>query len=239
MEDYALMPADFAEPQRWTRAGYALVLVDVRGTGASYGEWSILWSDQEIADLGEVVDWIIAQPWSNGNVGAYGVSYDGSTAEMLSMLNHPAVKAVAPQSNELDLYTDLAYPGGIMNENFIREWSEFHSRLGANDVCGIAKAAKMDCEQMKAMMSGVRQVDNDLDGSQVAAAVDEPQAHGCLRMGFADLSSTTICGAILACSSSAPAPILAAQPSNGPNSRPMSGSVGWIPPWPMPPSSVT
>ena len=172
MEDYALMPADFTEPQLWAEAGYALVLVDVRGTGASYGEWSILWSDQEIADLGEVVDWIIAQPWSNGKVGAYGVSYDGSTAEQMSMLNHPALEAVAPQSNEIDLYTDLAYPGGIMNENFIREWSEFHSRLGVNDVCGIAKAAKMDCEQMKSMMSGVRQVDDDLDGSQVAAAVD-------------------------------------------------------------------
>jgi putative CocE/NonD family hydrolase len=171
MEDYALMPANFAEPQRWTGAGYALVLVDVRGTGASYGEWSILWSDQEIADLGQVVDWIIAQPGSNGRVGTYGVSYDGSTAEMLSMLDHPAVKAVAPQSNEIDLFTDLAYPGGVMNEKFIREWAEFHSRLGANDVCGIAKAAKMDCEQMKSMMSGVRQVDDDLDGSQVAAAV--------------------------------------------------------------------
>ncbi|RPI89993.1 MAG: CocE/NonD family hydrolase [Chloroflexi bacterium] len=171
MEDYALMPGGFSEPQQWVEAGYALVLVDVRGTGASYGEWSILWSDQEIADLGEVVDWIITQPWSNGKVGAYGVSYDGSTAEQMSMLNHPALKAVAPQSNELDLYTDLAFPGGVMNEKFIKEWSEFHELLGANDVCGIAKAAKMDCEQMKSLMSGVRQVDDDLDGEQVAAAV--------------------------------------------------------------------
>jgi putative CocE/NonD family hydrolase len=171
MEDHALMPTGSNEPQQWTEAGYALVLVDVRGTGASYGKWSILWSDQEIADLGEVVDWIIAQPWSNGKVGAYGVSYDGSTAEQMSMLNHPALKAVAPQSNELDLYTDLAYPGGVMNEKFIREWSEFHELLGADDVCGIAKAAKMDCDQMKSFMSGVRQVDGDLDGEQVAAAV--------------------------------------------------------------------
>ncbi|MBN2116480.1 MAG: CocE/NonD family hydrolase [Anaerolineales bacterium] len=171
MENYGLMPGGSNEPQQWTGAGYALVLVDVRGTGASYGEWSILWSDREIADLGEVVDWIIAQTWSNGNVGAYGVSYDGSTAEQMSMLNHPALKAVAPQSNEIDLYTDLAYPGGIMNEKFIKEWAEFHSRLGANDVCGIAKAAKMDCEQMKSFMSGVRQVDDDLDGGQLAAAV--------------------------------------------------------------------
>lgn len=173
MEDYALMPGGMSEPQQWAEAGYALVLIDVRGTGASYGEWSILWSDQEIADLGEVVDWVIAQPWSNGNVGAYGVSYDGSTAEQMSMLNHPALKAVSPQSNELDLYTDLAFPGAVMNEKFIREWSEFHGRLGANDVCGIAKAAKMDCEQMKSLMSGVRQVDDDLDGGQVSAAVGE------------------------------------------------------------------
>ena len=171
MEDYALMPGDFTEPQRWVTAGYALVLIDVRGTGASFGEWSILWDEQEIADLGEVVDWIIAQSWSNGKVGAYGVSYDGSTAEMLSMLNHPAVMAVAPQSNELDLYAELAYPGGVMNEKFIREWAEFHTKLGSNDVCGIAKAAKMDCEQMKSFMSGVRQVDDDPNGSQLAAAV--------------------------------------------------------------------
>jgi hypothetical protein len=171
MEDYGLMPGGLNEPQQWIEAGYALVLVDLRGTGASYGEWSILWSDQEIADLGEVLDWIIAQAWSNGKVGAYGVSYDGSTAEQMSMLDHPALQAVAPQSNELDLYTDLTYPGGIMNEDFIKEWAEFHSRLGANDVCGLAKAAKTDCDQMKALMSGVRQVDDDLDGSQLAAAI--------------------------------------------------------------------
>jgi putative CocE/NonD family hydrolase len=173
MENYALMPADAAEPQRWADAGYALVLVDVRGTGASYGEWSILWSDQELADLGEVADWIIAQPWSNGKAGAYGVSYDGSTAEQMTILNHPALRAVSPQSDELDLFTDLAYPGGIMNEVFIREWAEFHSRLGANDICGLAKAAKMDCEQMKSLMTGVRQVDDDPDGRQAAEAVDE------------------------------------------------------------------
>ena len=170
MENYGLMPADFKEGEKWVKAGYALILVDVRGTGASSGEWSITWSDEEIADLGQVVDWIIAQPWSNGRVGAYGVSYDGSDAEMLTMLNHPAVKAVAPQFNELDLYSQLAYPGGIMNQGFIQEWSEFHHLLGANDVCGIAKAAKMDCEQMKYMLTGVRRVDDDSEGSQLAAA---------------------------------------------------------------------
>jgi putative CocE/NonD family hydrolase len=171
MENVGLTPDDFKEGQTWAKAGYALVLVDVRGSGASFGQWSIPWSDDEIADLGEVVDWIVAQPWSNGRVGAYGVSYDGATAEMLTMLNHPAVKAVAPQYNELDLHAHLAYPGGVLNQRFLAEWGEFHRRLGANDVCGLSKAAKVDCEQMQYLMTGVRQVDGDVDGSQVAAAV--------------------------------------------------------------------
>ncbi len=171
LENVGLVSEDFKEGQRWADAGYALVLVDVRGTGASFGEWSIPWSDAEITDLGEVVDWIIARPWSNGRVGAYGVSYDGATAEMLTMLNHPAVKAVAPQYNELDLHAHLAYPGGVLNRGFLSEWGEFHHRLGQNDVCGLSKAAKMDCERMQYLMTGVRQVDDDLDGSQVAAAV--------------------------------------------------------------------
>jgi hypothetical protein len=171
LENFGLMPGDFKEGEKWVKAGYALILVDVRGTGASSGKWSIPWSDEEIADLGQVVDWIVAQPWSNGRVGAYGVSYDGADAEMLTMLNHPAVKAVAPQFNELDLYSQLAYPGGVMNQGFLQQWGEFHHLLGANDVCGIAKAAKMDCEQMKYMLTGVRQVDEDGNGSQLAEAM--------------------------------------------------------------------
>ena len=45
-----------AQVEFWTQAGYALVTVDGRGTGASSGQWVIPWSDQEIADLGQVVD---------------------------------------------------------------------------------------------------------------------------------------------------------------------------------------
>ena len=43
-------------------------------------------------DLITIVEWIVDQPWSNGNMAAEGVSYEGSTAEMLVRLGHPAVK---------------------------------------------------------------------------------------------------------------------------------------------------
>ena len=52
--------------------GYALVGVDVRGTGASFGAWTTPWSAEEVKDYGEVVDWVVAQSWSGGKVGVFG-----------------------------------------------------------------------------------------------------------------------------------------------------------------------
>ncbi|MBN1890084.1 MAG: CocE/NonD family hydrolase [Thermoflexales bacterium] len=165
------IPEDMQEGKFWTQAGYALVTVDGRGSGASFGQWVIPWSDEEIADLGQVVDWIVAQSWSNGRVGAYGTSYDGTMAEKLAALNHPAVKAVAPQYNEIDLQFQLVTPGGVLNRGFMQEWNEFNRRLGANDVCALEEAAGQKCDNLKYMMVGVRPVDGDVDGAQLAAAV--------------------------------------------------------------------
>ena len=165
-----LMDMD-AEHTRWATAGYAFVTVDVRGSGASFGQWTIPWSPQEIADLGEAVDWIVAQPWSNGRVGAYGVSYDGNTAEMLATLNHPAVKAVVPQYSDFDVYTFLLRPGGVYNQWFMEAWHEFTRRLDANDVCVLAEAVGEPCDNMEFVLAGVRHVDDDPEGRQLAAAM--------------------------------------------------------------------
>ena len=90
------------EATQWNDAGYALVLVDARGSGASSGQRPVEWSDAEVADMGEVIDWITAQPWSNGSVGAVGVSYTGNTAEFSTIPAHPALRAVAPLYSDFD-----------------------------------------------------------------------------------------------------------------------------------------
>src|SRR5206468_7311692 len=64
------------------RQGFAWVDVDVRGSGASFGTQPHPWSEAALADAGEIVDWIVSQPWSNGNVGGFGVSYSGTAAEL-------------------------------------------------------------------------------------------------------------------------------------------------------------
>ena len=104
--------------------GYSLVILDVRGTGASTGVWQYPWQPETLADACEVIDWIIAQPWSDGRVGAYGTSYVGTTAEMLAVCGHPAVKAILPMFNHPDAYTDIAFPGGLFNDRFIMGWGQ-------------------------------------------------------------------------------------------------------------------
>jgi putative CocE/NonD family hydrolase len=132
------MSADVLNPRYrgfkpfFSSRGYALVQVDVRGTGASYGTWDYPWTPDSIADAGEIVNWIISQPWSNGSVGGWGISYLGTTAELLEALDHPAIKAIIPKFNHPDPFLDIAFPGGVFNERFIRDWGRFDYKLDRN-----------------------------------------------------------------------------------------------------------
>ena len=112
--------------------GYAVVTVDARGTGASFGTWQYPFSPEEIADYGQVVTWVTRQPWSDGTVGAVGFSYKGTTAELLTTTHPHAVKAVVPQELEFDLYTDTCLPGGILNACFMKLWDDTNHQLDAN-----------------------------------------------------------------------------------------------------------
>lgn len=120
------------------KAGYAWVDVDVRGSGASTGTGISPWSRPEIDDAHRIVDWIVAQPWSDGNVGAMGISYDGTAAEMLLSRSHPAVKAVAPRFSCYNTFNDIAFPGGIPNTGFSKRWSKLNAALDANRLQDVA-----------------------------------------------------------------------------------------------------
>ncbi len=113
----------------FTSYGYAVVSVDARGTGASFGLWTLPWSRDEIKDGGEIVSWVVSQGWSNGKVGALGNSYGGTSAQMLAVPNHPAVKAVIPRHYEFDVYTDIAFPGGVFNEWMVKNWNDANHEL--------------------------------------------------------------------------------------------------------------
>ncbi len=112
--------------------GYATVFVDARGTGASFGVWKAPFSQDEIKDYNEVVNWIVAQPWCNGKVGAIGNSYEGNTALWLASTMNPAVKAVIPRHYEFDLFDETPYPGGLLTDWMIKAWNEGNRQLDTN-----------------------------------------------------------------------------------------------------------
>lgn len=169
--------SNFAEAERWNRAGYALILVDGRGSGASFGIRRFELAEDEVTDYGQVADWIADQPWSNGRVGAYGVSYAGNTAEMLAVNRSPAVKAVAPLFNDFDNFGHLIFPGGVLTVGFLEDWSNRTRMQDLNDICGLSDAMGAACDEVQSRVTGVKPVDADVDGSLLAAAVAEHRAN--------------------------------------------------------------
>jgi len=69
------------------RAGYAVVVQDVRGRCASEGDFDAF--AQEAADGADTIAWITAQSWSDGNVGTFGKSYLGATQWQLAPAQPP------------------------------------------------------------------------------------------------------------------------------------------------------
>lgn len=123
------------EPKEFVLNGYALVTVDVRGTGASTGFKRMALPDKkEVRDGDDIVDWIVEQPWSNDTVGAAGISYIGNTAQYLLINQHPNVHAIVPMYSLFDIYDDAAMPGGIFFREFIKEWNGFCKQLDQNQL---------------------------------------------------------------------------------------------------------
>lgn len=92
-------------------AGYVWAIFDVRGVGQSGGCLDPL-SPNEQADQAALVDWIAAQPWSNGRVGMMGVSYPGTTPFEAAVKAPPALKAIAVAGTFPDLYIHGGTPQG-------------------------------------------------------------------------------------------------------------------------------
>lgn len=123
--------------------GYILVNADVRGSGASYGCREYPWSEQEVQDGKELLDWISDQPWCNSNIGTFGFSYTGTSAEFLLSTGHPNLKAAILCYSLYDVYDDIAFPGGIKFSYFVNNWGMFNRMLDNNNLGKKSLLAKL------------------------------------------------------------------------------------------------
>ena len=95
---------------RAARAGYAVVVQDVRGRAASEGDFDP--HVRESADGVDTIEWVTQQQWSNGLVGMFGGSYLAGTQLLASRAAPTALKVIAPWVAFADMYEGMSHQGG-------------------------------------------------------------------------------------------------------------------------------
>lgn len=98
----------------YVKNNYILVYQDVRGRYKSEGEFVQVRplnpeaktgkGIDEATDTYDTIDWLLHNTYNNGNVGTWGISYDGFYATMTASSRHPALKAVSPQGPVTDWF---------------------------------------------------------------------------------------------------------------------------------------
>ena len=106
------------------KQGYVVGVVDVRGSGASFGTWRGSATNKEGLDAYHITEWFAVQPWCNGRVGMFGRSNLGMAQFAAARTAPPSLKALFPEMAMSDLYSQ-AYEGGV----FRLDWAEKGGRL--------------------------------------------------------------------------------------------------------------
>lgn len=97
----------YAHPSWYAAQGYFVVIQDVRGRGTSQGVFDLFVNEAE--DGAQTIEWAAALPGSNGRVGMYGFSYQGSAQMLTAARRVSALKAIAPAMIGWEMRSDWAY----------------------------------------------------------------------------------------------------------------------------------
>ncbi len=104
--------------------GFALCRLDVRGTGSSSGVALDEYTADETRDGYDAVEWLAAQPWCDGGVGMWGISYGGFTSIQVAALRPPHLRAIVPVMATDDRYLDdVHYRGGCVTVSELSQYA--------------------------------------------------------------------------------------------------------------------
>ncbi len=140
-------------PEYFASRGYAVVIQDVRGRFKSDGEFYPFHDDgwRTNRDGYDTVEWIAAQPWSNGKVGTIGGSYSGATQYQMLPTRPPHLTAQFVRESSSDYRAEWVYRGGALELAFVLPWA-----LGVtlNNIAHLVPAD--EAERRAAVLAGVR-----------------------------------------------------------------------------------
>lgn len=117
--------------QFFAEHGYAAIIQDVRGKFGSKGAFFPFQYERE--DGLATLDWIADQPWSNGNIGMFGVSYPAFCALTLAADQHPNLKSIVNVSGWVEP-ADMATDGGALHLLLNLPWLLHEETLTHRDI---------------------------------------------------------------------------------------------------------
>lgn len=116
-------PSNFSPAtDAFAEAGYAVIQQNLRGIQSSEGKWSSFTAEAQ--DGYDTVEWIAAQPWSNGKVAVFGSSGSGIAGYLALASGAPHLAAGAIQDAQCSPYLSLTYPGGVQQAALVDAWSK-------------------------------------------------------------------------------------------------------------------
>ena len=116
----------------WVPNGYVVIRPDPRGVGRTPGLQRPL-SRQEAEDYYDAIEWAGVQPWCNGSVGLWGMSYVAMTQHNVASLQPPHLKAMIAQGTDSDPYNEYLFTGGLWSEAWWIWWWKIWS---GHNFCG-------------------------------------------------------------------------------------------------------
>jgi len=109
------------DPLKMALAGYVVVVQDVRGRFQSEGEYETY--SNEADDGYDTVQWAAEQPWSDGNVGMFGLSYMAQCCLLAASRRPPALRAIAALESPDSSTGGDRYRGGALSLGVLAGWA--------------------------------------------------------------------------------------------------------------------
>lgn len=107
---------------RYVEAGYAVVIQQIRGIGASEGRFAFN-APTDAPDGYDTVEWVAAQPWCDGAVGMDGSSYVAMTQLTAASAQPPHLRCIVPAVPSVDFFAEVPYRGGAFTRLHSLNWS--------------------------------------------------------------------------------------------------------------------
>jgi putative CocE/NonD family hydrolase len=112
------------------KSGYAVIVVDRPGTGASFG--TLANDPSAVAgEADQILNWIAAQPWCDGNIGMFGDSIQAQIQFQAASTGNPHLKAILPATTWMDNYSAVVFPGGVPDIAFLNLYPKLNKAFDA------------------------------------------------------------------------------------------------------------